>query len=83
MNGAPPPEAVPSDQVASLFAPTEPRRYATQIRFPADLLSRLHEEAEARGVPVNWLVCKLVQEGLDDLIPASEMRLTRPPPSAP
>ena len=50
---------------------------STGIRFPPEMLETLHKEAAARGVTTNWMVCKLVQEGLDRLLPPSEMRLTR------
>lgn len=38
----------------------------------------LREEAEARGVStVNWLLTRAVEDFLERLIPAEELRLTR------
>lgn len=55
----------------------EARRTSTAIRFPPELHARLAEEADARDVPLNWLVCKLLTESLECLVPADEMRLTK------
>lgn len=52
-------------------------RTSTAIRFPPELHARLVEEAGARGVPLNWLVCRLLTESLERLVPADEMRLTK------
>lgn len=52
-------------------------RSATAIRFPTDLLERLHVESDARGVSVNWLVNRAVERFLADLLPVDEMILTR------
>lgn len=43
-----------------------------------EVLDRLDREAEARGVSRSWLAAKLLEEGLDRLLPASEFRLTAP-----
>lgn len=59
-----------------------PRKYATPrtttaIRFPTELLERLHVESDARGVSVNWLVNRAVERFLADLLPIDEACLTR------
>lgn len=56
-------------------------RLNTSIRFDPALHERLLAEAAARQVSVNWMVTRLVAEGLDRLIPVEEMRLTTPPRS--
>lgn len=56
----------------------ETPRSATAIRFPQELLARLHTEADARDVSVNWLVTRAVERFLRDLLPVDEMVLTRP-----
>lgn len=57
--------------------PPGKERRSFSYRFPTELGERLQTEAEARGVPMNWLVEKLLGEGLDNLRPASEFTLTR------
>lgn len=57
----------------------DPNRMSTQIRMGRDLHGRIQAEADAREVSVNWLVCRLLSEGLDSLRPVAEMRLTRDP----
>jgi hypothetical protein len=52
-------------------------RITTALRLPVDLHARLHAAAEEREVAVNWLICRLLAEGLDRLIPVSELLLTR------
>lgn len=52
-------------------------RSATAIRFPTDMLARLHVESDARGVSVNWLVNRAVERFLDDLLPVDQIVLTR------
>lgn len=47
------------------------------LRLDADLVERLRQEAEDRDVSVNWLVGKLLAEGLERLIPADEVQWTR------
>jgi predicted HicB family RNase H-like nuclease len=53
------------------------QRVTTALRFPADLHERLRAAAEERDLSVNYLVVKAVEEFLDRLIPADELRLTR------
>lgn len=56
---------------------TRKRRSATCIRLPESLHDRIEAEAKSRGVPMNWLITRLLAEGVERLIPADEMRLTR------
>ncbi len=60
-----------------------PDRVHVTLRLPADLHARLIAEADDRDVAANWLACRLLAEGLDRLIPAAEMTLTRPPTERP
>lgn len=53
------------------------QRFATAIRFPAELHEALRQAAEDRDVSINWLVNKAVQEFLPRLIPMDEWKLTR------
>lgn len=48
------------------------------ITVDQEMKNRLDTEAAARGVKAGWLARKLLQEGLDDLVPAEQIRLTRP-----
>lgn len=57
---------------------TNPRS-ATAFRLSQELHERLTAEAAARGVTLNWLVNKLLDEAVEYLKPAEEMRLTRRP----
>jgi hypothetical protein len=57
------------------------RRDTVTVRLPPDLAARLRAEADARGVPVPWLLARIVREMLDDLAPG--LTLTRPPPVPP
>ncbi len=52
-------------------------RTTTAIRFPAELHERLREAAEERDLSINFLVVKAVEEFIERLIPAEELRLTR------
>jgi hypothetical protein len=52
------------------------RRDTVTVRLPPDLAARLRAEADARGVPVPWLLARIVREMLDDLAPG--LTLTRP-----
>lgn len=52
-------------------------RTATAIRFPEDLHERLRAAAEERSFSINFMVVKAVEDFLDRLIPANELRLTR------
>ena len=52
-------------------------RTATAIRFPEELHEKLRAAAEAYRLPLNYLVVKVMEEFLEDMIPPSELRLTR------
>ena len=52
-------------------------RTATAIRFPDDLHDRLRVAADERDLSINYLVVKAVEDLLDRLIPANELKLTR------
>lgn len=54
-------------------------RSVTAVRLPPDLHDRLRVAAEERDLSVNYLVTKAVEEFLERLIPAEELRLTRDP----
>lgn len=56
---------------------SRPTKSATAIRFPAEVHDRLKAAAEERQFSINFMVVKAVEEFLDRLIPASELRLTR------
>lgn len=60
---------------------SRPREYddriGTALRIDRDLHERIAAEADARGVSANWLIVRLVAEGLDRLIPVDELRMTR------
>lgn len=43
------------------------KRIATAIRFPEDIHDELQEQAEMRGVSVNWLVVRAVETFLAQL----------------
>lgn len=47
------------------------------LRLPPDVKDALRQAAEDRDVSMNWLAQRLLVAGLDDLIPVSELRLTR------
>lgn len=49
------------------------------LRITDEQFDRLHAEAFARGVSVNWLCSKLLDEFLGALKPAGEFRLTELP----
>jgi len=53
-------------------------RTVTAIRFPDEMYACLREAADERGLSMNYLVVKAVEEFLERLIPAQELRLTRP-----
>jgi len=55
----------------------KPSRITTAIRFPAPVHEQLRQAAEDRDLSVNFLVVKAVEEFLERLIPAKELRLTR------
>ena len=50
---------------------------ATAIRFPEELHQRLRVAADERHFSINYLVVKAVEDFLDRLIPASDLKLTR------
>ena len=52
-------------------------RTSTAIRFPDDLHDRLRQAAEDYGLPLNYLVVKVMQEFLEDMVPPNELRFTR------
>lgn len=47
------------------------------IRFDNELWDRVQKEADDRDVPCQWLVERLVKEGLENLVPAEGFVLTR------
>ena len=53
-------------------------RTTTAVRFPEELYEQLRQAADERDLSVNYLVVKAVEEFLERLIPADELRLTRP-----
>lgn len=52
---------------------------STTIRLTPDLHRRMHDWCEQTGVPLNWLVNRLCEEGMGVIIPAEEFRLTSRP----
>lgn len=52
-------------------------RSATAIRFPAELHEELRAAADERHLSINYLVVKAVEDFLERLIPADELKLTR------
>ena len=59
--------------------PDKRGRHSTAIRFDPDVYDRLVAESEARMASINWVVNRLVAEGLDRIIPVEDMRLTAAP----
>jgi hypothetical protein len=55
-------------------------RTTTALRIPPVLYEQVKNAADERGVGVNWLIVRLIAEGMERLIPVEELRLTRPPP---
>ena len=53
------------------------QRTTTAIRFPEELHERLRKAADERDLSINFLVVKAVEEFLENLVPANELRLTR------
>lgn len=53
------------------------KRVTTAIRVPEDLHGQLARAAEERDLSVNYLVVRAIEDFLDRLIPAEEMKLTR------
>lgn len=52
-------------------------RTTTAIRFPEALHEQLRIAAEERGMSINFLVVKAVEDFLPRLVPSEEFRLTR------
>jgi predicted HicB family RNase H-like nuclease len=52
-------------------------RTTTAIRFPDELHDQLRGAAEERGLSLNFMVIKAVEDFLKRLIPADQLRLTR------
>lgn len=50
---------------------------ATGLRLPKDLHDRLKEAADERDLSVNFLIVKAVEDLLENLIPANELKITR------
>ena len=55
----------------------EGKRVTTAVRVPEPLHSRLTTAAAEREISVNYLVLKAVEDYLDRLIPADQLKLTR------
>ena len=53
------------------------QRMATAVRFPDELHEELRKAAEERDLSINYLVVKAVEDFLERLIPADELRLTK------
>ena len=53
-------------------------RTSTTLRVEADLLARIDRAAEDRDVSRNWLICRLLDEGLNRRLPVDELALVRP-----
>jgi predicted HicB family RNase H-like nuclease len=53
------------------------KRVTTAVRVPEGLHGRLAEAAAEREISVNFLVVKAVEDYLDRLIPADQLKLTR------
>jgi len=52
-------------------------RVTTAIRVPEHLHGQLAQAAEERDLSVNYLVVRAIEDFLERLIPAEEMKLTR------
>ena len=53
------------------------KRVTTAVRVPEKLHGRLTEAAAEREISVNYLVVRAVEDYLDRLIPADQLKLTR------
>ena len=53
------------------------------IRISPELHERVKQAADDRLVSTNLLLTKLIEDGMERLIPVDEIRLTRPPTPAP
>jgi hypothetical protein len=56
----------------------EESRVATNLRLPRSLHEKVKAAAQERGVAVNWLLTRLIMDGMDRLIPVDELTLVRP-----
>lgn len=56
------------------------RTGSIHVRLDPDVKAQVEAEAEARGLTVNWLVARAVEDYLPRLIPADQFSLTRPEP---
>lgn len=57
---------------------TRPKaKLATAIRFPEEVHERLRAAADERDLSLNYMVVKAVEDFLERLIPADQLRLTR------
>lgn len=63
--------------------PSNDGRHQLNLRVSPETAARLTAAADDYGVAVNWIAGKLLDDGLDNLVPAAEFRLTRPPPAPP
>ncbi|MBW3536852.1 MAG: ribbon-helix-helix domain-containing protein [Actinobacteria bacterium] len=52
-------------------------RVTTAFRLPKDLHAKLTEAAAERDLSANFLAVKALEEFLDNLVPADQLRLTR------
>ena len=53
------------------------KRVTTAIRVPERLHEQLVQAAQERDLSVNYLVVRAIEDFLERLIPAEELRLTR------
>lgn len=53
------------------------KRVTTAIRVPESLHAQLSRAAEERDLSVNYLVVRAIEDFLERLIPADELKLTR------
>lgn len=60
---------------------TDRRTRVLTMRVEPELVERLEDESSARVVSRNFLIVRLLTEGLDRLRPVEEFTLTRPPKS--
>ena len=53
------------------------KRITTAFRLPEELHARLQQAAAERDLSANYLAVKAIEELLDNLVPAEELRLTK------
>ena len=63
--------------MASTAAKDPAGKSATAIRFPEELHERLRAAADERHYSINFMVVKAVEDFLERLIPADQLKLTR------